>query len=92
MRIFAPDYSEGRASLWANAQALLIPRAAMIERGQLQGVYVIDANRMSGLRYVTLGKITGEQVEVLSGLQDGENIVAAPGTRELGGKQIALRQ
>lgn len=84
-------FGRARFSL-GERQALLIPRAAVIERGQLQGVYVIDANRMSGLRYVTLGKITGEQVEVLSGLQDGENIVAAPGTRELGGKQIALRQ
>jgi RND family efflux transporter MFP subunit len=73
-------------------QALLIPRTAIVERGQLQGVYVIDANRMSGLRYVTLGKTTGQQVEVLSGLQDKERIVAVPGTRELGGKQIALQQ
>jgi RND family efflux transporter MFP subunit len=70
-------------------QALLIPRAAIVERGQLQGIYVIDAHRMSGLRYVTLGKASGQQVEVLSGLQDGETFVAAPETRELGGKQIA---
>jgi RND family efflux transporter MFP subunit len=73
-------------------QALFIPAMAIVARGQLQGVYVIDANRMSGLRYVTLGRTAGQQVEVLSGLEDGENIVAAPGTRELGGKQIALKQ
>lgn len=71
--------------------ALLIPQAAIVERGQLQGVYVIDANRVAGLRYVTLGRTTGQQVEVLSGLQDGEKIVAAPGSRELSGKQIALQ-
>jgi RND family efflux transporter MFP subunit len=73
-------------------QALLIPRAAIAERGQLRGVYVIDANRMSALRYVTLGMTAGQQVEVLSGLEDGETIVAAPGTRELGGKRITARQ
>ena len=73
-------------------QAVLIPQAAIATRGQLQGVYVIDANRMSGLRYVTLGKASGQQVEVLSGLEDGETIVAAPGTRELGGKLIAGKQ
>ncbi len=72
--------------------ALLIPQAAMVERGQLQGVYVVDANGRAGLRYVTLGKTARQQVEVLSGLQDGEKIVAAPGDRELGGKQIALHQ
>jgi RND family efflux transporter MFP subunit len=70
--------------------ALLIPQTATVERGQLQGVYVVDANGRAGLRYVTLGKTAGQQVEVLSGLQDGEKVVAAPGDRELGGKQIAL--
>ncbi len=72
--------------------ALLIPRAAILERGQLQGVYVIVANGIAGLRYVTLGKTAGQQVEVLSGLQEGEKLVAAPGSREWSGKQIALRQ
>ncbi len=72
-------------------QALLIPQASVATRGQLQGVYFIDANHMSGLRYVTLGKAIGQQVEVLSGLEDGETIVAAPGTRELGGKLIAVK-
>ena len=52
--------------------ALLIPRTSLVERGQLQGVYVLDANQIAGLRYVTLGKSAGEQIEVLSGLQDGE--------------------
>jgi RND family efflux transporter MFP subunit len=72
--------------------ALLIPRTSVVERGQLQGVYVLDANQIAGLRYVTLGKSAGEQVEVLSGLQDGDKLVAAPGDRELGGKRIAVRQ
>ena len=72
--------------------ALLIPRTSLVERGQLQGVYVLDANQVAGLRYVTLGKSTGEQFEVLSGLQAGEKLVAAPGDRELGGKRIAIRQ
>ncbi len=72
--------------------ALVIPRAAILERGQLQAVYVIGVNRVAELRYVTLGKITGQQVEVLSGLQDGEKLVAAPEDRELGGKEIAFHQ
>ena len=71
--------------------ALLIPQAAVVERGQLRGVFVIDANQIAQLRYLTLGKASGGQVEVLSGLQQGERLVAAPGDRELGGKQIAPR-
>jgi RND family efflux transporter MFP subunit len=72
--------------------ALLIPRTSLVERGQLQGVYVLDANQIAGLRYITLGKSAGEQFEVLSGIQAGEKLVAAPGGRELSGKRMAIRQ
>ena len=82
----------GRAHFPRGARpALLIPQTTIVERGQLKGVFVIDAKQIAQLRYVTLGKAHGEQVEVLSGLQNGEKIVAAPGDRELGGKQIAPR-
>jgi RND family efflux transporter MFP subunit len=68
--------------------SLLIPRSAVIERGQLQGVYILDQNKIANLRYITLGKPSGQQVEVLAGLQDGESVIAEPGSRELGGKKI----
>jgi RND family efflux transporter MFP subunit len=71
--------------------ALLIPRTSLVERGQLQGVYVLDANQIAGLRYVTIGKSAGEQIEVLSGLQGGEKLVAVAGDRDLSGKRIAIR-
>ncbi len=82
----------GRARFPRGARsALLIPRTTIVERGQLRGVFVIDANQIAQLRYVTLGRASGEKVEVLSGLQDGEKLIAAPGDRDLGGKQIAPR-
>jgi RND family efflux transporter MFP subunit len=68
--------------------ALLIPRAAIVERGQLQGIYVLDQRRIAGLRYVTLGKPSGQQVEVLAGLQPGEKVIGDPGNRDLSGKKI----
>jgi RND family efflux transporter MFP subunit len=84
-----------RSGLFGRAQfsrgtrsSLLIPQTAAVERGQLQGVYVLDLNRMANLRYVTLGKTTGAEVEVLAGLQEGERIVAKPGDLDLNGKRI----
>jgi len=68
--------------------ALLIPRTAVVERGQLQGIYVLDQNRIVGLRYVTLGKPSAGQMEVLAGLQAGEMLIADPGSRELSGKKV----
>ena len=69
-------------------QALLIPGSAVVDRGQLQGVFVIDQNKLASLRYVTLGKAFGSQVEVLAGLQDGDRLVARPGALELNGKRV----
>ncbi len=71
---------------------MLVPRTSLVERGQLQGVYVLDANQIAGLRYVTLGKSAGEQIEVLSGLQNGEKLVGVAGDRDLSGKRIVPRQ
>jgi len=71
--------------------ALLIPRSAVVERGQLLGIYVLDANRVAGLRYITLGKPVAEKVEVLAGLEPGETLVADPNGRELSSKKIESR-
>jgi RND family efflux transporter MFP subunit len=71
-------------------QAITIPREAVLDRGQLQAVYVVGQDKLANLRYVTLGKPAGapQQVEVLAGLQPGEWVVAQPGDRELAGKRI----
>jgi RND family efflux transporter MFP subunit len=69
-------------------QALLIPRTAVVERGQLQGVFVLNQNRIASLRYVTLGKPSGSEIEVLTGLQGGEWLVAKPGDLDLNSKRI----
>jgi RND family efflux transporter MFP subunit len=98
VKIELPSDSGLRSGLFGRARfprgertSLLIPRSAVVERGQLQGVYVMDTNQIAGLRYISLGKSAGDQVEVLSGLQAGEKLIAAPGDRELGGKRIAAR-
>jgi RND family efflux transporter MFP subunit len=71
-------------------ESLLVPQTAVMDRGQLQGVYVLGQDNIANLRYVTLGKRTGDQqVEVLSGLQPGETLVADPGQRDLAGKRIS---
>ncbi len=72
--------------------SLLIPQTAVVERGQLQGVYVLDQNKIASLRYVTLGKSAGAAVEVLAGLQEREDLVAKPGDLDLNGKRIEAQQ
>jgi len=54
-----------------------IPRAALVQRGEVSGVYVIDGQRIA-LRQLRLGPAFGDQVEVLAGLKDGEVVATDP--------------
>ncbi|OAH98652.1 efflux transporter periplasmic adaptor subunit [Methylomonas methanica] len=59
-------------------QALMIPAAAILHYGQLEAVKVIDGERLS-TRHIRTGKTYGGQVEVLSGLYEGESILSDGG-------------
>jgi len=48
----------------------------VFQRGQLTGVYAIGEGGLVQLRLITLGKRYDSEVEVLSGLEPGEMIVA----------------
>ncbi len=77
----------GRAFLpRGERRALMVPFTALVNRGQLRGIYVVD-DGLVHWRVVTLGKPLGNQVEVLSGLTDGEAVVLNPGSQELDGKK-----
>ncbi|OPZ87845.1 MAG: putative efflux pump membrane fusion protein [bacterium ADurb.Bin429] len=55
---------------------LMAPRAAIRERNGLTGLYRVDADGQARYTLVTLGKAAGDRVQVLSGLDDGQRIVA----------------
>ena len=55
-------------------EALLIPPNALVQRGQLQMVFVND-NNIAKLRLVRVGRERSEGIEVLSGLDSGESLV-----------------
>ncbi len=72
-------------------EAILVPQNALLHRGQLDAVYVVGKDEIASLRFVTLGKPSADKIEALSGLENGERIVAQPGERELSGKQIGAK-
>ena len=95
IKIELPADARLRSGLFGRAQfsrgeqqALLIPRSAVVERGQLQGVFVLDQNKVASLRFITVGRFSGSEIEVLSGLESGERFVANPGERDLNSKRI----
>ena len=87
-----------RSGLFGRAQfsrgekpSLTLPQSAVVQRGQLQGVFVLNESNVAGLRYVTVGKSTGTQIEILAGLQDGERLVSNPDELEFSGKRIETK-
>jgi RND family efflux transporter MFP subunit len=72
--------------------AVLAPRSAVVHRGQLQAVYVVESSGTAALRYVTLGNSYADEVEIFSGLDGGENLIADPANQELAGKKIEARR
>lgn len=57
--------------------ALAIPASALVTRGELQGVYVVDGDAVS-LRQLRVGEVVDGRVEVLAGLDAGERIAVDP--------------
>jgi RND family efflux transporter MFP subunit len=58
-------------------EALLLPAVAIVEKGQLTGVYVVDDAGVVTYRLVRLGKTYNSRVEILSGLNAGEKVIIA---------------
>jgi len=69
-------------------QAIRVAREAVVERGQLQGVYVIGQDNIARFRLVRTGAASQGAVEILSGLTGGELVVVAGTERVTDGARI----
>jgi multidrug efflux pump subunit AcrA (membrane-fusion protein) len=57
---------------------LFVPMSAVLRRSEMTGVYVLDSNGQPLLRQVRLGRTQGNEVEVLSGVRNGEQVAIDP--------------
>ncbi len=53
---------------------LFVPVSAVQRRAEMTGVYVVDGKGLALLRQVRLGRVQGSLVEVLSGVQKGDQV------------------
>jgi membrane fusion protein, multidrug efflux system len=82
----------GRALFQTGSRsAVTAPASALVERGQLQAVYVLEDGR-ARTRLVTVGARSKDAVEILSGLSAGESLVAVipPGLQD--GARLEVRK
>lgn len=69
---------------------ILIPEAAVFHRGQLTGVYTINSQQKTSIRWIRLGEVQQGSVEVLSGLRQGERIVLKSPSKLRGGLLVEV--
>ena len=69
----------GRARFTNGARTTVaVPATAVVSRGQLAFVFVVDANNIAHLRAVSTGEAAQDRIEILAGLADGERVVVEP--------------
>lgn len=61
-----------------DAERILVPTSALVQRSEVTALYVIDPQGQVSLRYVRPGHRIGDKTEILAGLAPGERIALDP--------------
>lgn len=71
--------------------AIRVPLTAVIERGQMEIVFVVS-NSHAELRLIKTGRSLGNEVEVVSGLNSGEQVVTEGLSALTDGQPVTIKQ
>ena len=98
VKIDLPPLPDVRSGVFGRAwfpigsrKVVTIPAAALVERGQLQSVFVID-DGIARNRLITTGKRKLNTLEVLSGLSEGDKVVSPIPSGLADGVRVETRQ
>lgn len=75
----------------AEVNALRVPASAVVVRGQMEICFVV-LNQHAQLRLVKTGKHLGQEVEIVSGLNSGEQLVVEGAGSLLDGQPVEVKQ
>ncbi len=70
---------------------IAVAEDALVRRGPLTGVFVVDEGGIARLRWITTGETRGGRIEVLTGLAEGERFVTAPPAGLEDGRRVEVR-
>ncbi|MCW5971171.1 MAG: efflux RND transporter periplasmic adaptor subunit [Blastocatellales bacterium] len=76
--------------VWEGEGVLQAPQSALFRRGDGWAAFVADAGR-ARLREVATGRRGGFDMEILGGLQEGEDLIMHPSGRLVDGARILIR-
>jgi len=70
--------------------ALRVPVSALVQRGQMEIVFVVSGNQAQ-LRLVKTGKRIGSEVELVSGVEAGEKVVVEAAAGLMDGQPLTIK-
>jgi RND family efflux transporter MFP subunit len=70
------------------ASVMVIPKEAIIERGQLTGTFVVGDDSVARLRWVVLGEAKDGDVPVITGLREGDRVILSPSADMADGRKV----
>jgi HlyD family secretion protein len=78
---------EARIIVWQTDRALKVPTGALFRRGEQWAAFVSEGGR-SRLRLLEVGRSSGTETQILSGLKENEEVILYPGDRVQEGRRI----
>ena len=83
-------------TVYSNPRALLIPLSALVLKGgggggELKKAVFVEQKEVVSRRVVTLGRFSGDMVEVIRGLKQGEHVVTVGGASLSDGDRVTVR-
>lgn len=70
-------FGRGSIHTGATVNGITVPKKALFERGALTSLWTLDKESIARMRIVKVGRQTGDRVEILSGLSEGDRVVAS---------------
>lgn len=81
-------FGRGMIAVGSTTHGVTLPKKALVERGALTSVWILDKDNIARMRLVKSGKAVGDKVEILSGLSDGERVVVNGGEKVTEGAKV----
>ena len=72
-------------------ESVTVPKSALVENGQLTGIYTVSSSNTALLRWVKTGKVVGDQVEILSGLTAKEPYIVSANGKLFNGAKVTTK-
>jgi RND family efflux transporter MFP subunit len=73
-------------------EAILVPRAALVEMSGLSGVYIVSAEGSAVFQMIQPGETRGEMIEAVTGLKSGDQVIVSKQAASIDGKKVVVAQ